>query len=289
MFVEREAERRLLGELVERIREGTGGAVWLAGDPGIGKSALIAAALDGVDRDGCRVYYGAASEQSPIFPLQVLLEVLGTGVPFGTPDATEPDSVRESRVEIASLLYGGHAEAHTPLGVINVAAERLVALVHRLCAISPVILVVDDTQWADQASLEVLTRLTRTLSQLPLLLVTAVRPVPARAEVSALRQALARLARQAGHQPGDVDKLDDGRNDSFGLDDRCERLQARVRQFDDADVRLDRAERIVLGRDAVLRQRVEQGRLADVGQADNAAFEAHGTVLGKVRRGAWSA
>jgi DNA-binding CsgD family transcriptional regulator/tetratricopeptide (TPR) repeat protein len=191
MFVGREAERRLLVELVERIREGTGGAVWLAGNPGIGKSALIAAALDGVDRDGCRVYCGAASEQSPIFPLQVLLEVLGAGVPFGTPDATEPDSVQESRAEIASLLYGGHAEAHTPLGVITVAAERLVALVHRLCAISPVILVVDDTQWADQASLEVLTRLTRTLSQLPLLLVTAVRPVPARAEVSALRQALA--------------------------------------------------------------------------------------------------
>ena len=41
---------------------------------------------------------------------------------------------------------------------------------------------------------------------------------------------------------------------------------------DDADVRLDGAERIVLGRDAGLGERVEQGGLADVRQADDAAL-----------------
>ena len=54
-----------------------------------------------------------------------------------------------------------------------------------------------------------------------------------------------------------------------------ERREARVRHLDDADVRLDRAERVVLGGDAGLGQRVEEGGLADVGQADDAAFEAH--------------
>lgn len=191
VFVGREAELRLLGGLVEQVREGTGGAVWVEGDPGIGKSALIAAALGSADRDGCRVYSGAASEQSPIFPLQVLLEILGGGASFATPEESEPDPIRESRAEIVSLLYGVRTEALIPVGAIAVVAERLVALVHRLCVISPVILVVDDTQWADQVSLGVLMRLTRTLRQLPLLLVTAVRPVPARAEVTALRQAMA--------------------------------------------------------------------------------------------------
>jgi hypothetical protein len=56
------------------------------------------------------------------------------------------------------------------------------------------------------------------------------------------------------------------------------RSEARIRHFDDADVRLDGAERIVLRRDAGLGQRVEQCGLADVGQTDDAAFEAHDWV-----------
>jgi hypothetical protein len=78
-----------------------------------------------------------------------------------------------------------------------------------------------------------------------------------------------------GHQPGDVDELDDRRHDALGLDDRGQRVQPRVGQLDDADVRLDGAERVVLGRDAGLGQRVEEGGLADVGQAHDAAFQAH--------------
>src|ERR1700733_393635 len=190
MFVGRDAELRLLGGLAEQLRDGMGGAVWVEGDPGIGKSALIGAALDGADRQHFRIYSGAAREQSPIFPLQVLLEVLGDGMMFGPQEESEPDPVRETRAEIANLLYGIRAEILAPLATIALVAEWLVSLVHRLCAISPVILVVDDVQWADQASIGVLARLTRALRQLPLLLVIAARPVPARAEVIALRQAL---------------------------------------------------------------------------------------------------
>jgi hypothetical protein len=80
----------------------------------------------------------------------------------------------------------------------------------------------------------------------------------------------------ASHQAGDVDELDDGRQDALGLDDLGQRLQPRVGQLDHADVGLDGAERVVLGGDAGLGQGVEQGGLADVGQADDAALQAHG-------------
>jgi DNA-binding CsgD family transcriptional regulator len=191
MFVGREGDLALLRNLVEQVREGMGGAVWVQGDAGIGKSALINAALSDADRHGCRVYSGAASEQSPIFPLQILLEALGGGASFGTPEESEPDPIRNSRAEIVNLLYGTRAEVLTPFDATAVVVERLTVLVHRLCAISPVILVVDDAQWVDQASLEVLVRLTRSLRQLPLLLVIAARQVPSRAEVTRLRQAVA--------------------------------------------------------------------------------------------------
>jgi hypothetical protein len=72
------------------------------------------------------------------------------------------------------------------------------------------------------------------------------------------------LAR-ARHQPGNVDKLDDGWHDALRLHDRRQLGQARVRQFDHAHIGLDRAERIVFGGDAGLGQGIEQGGLADVG------------------------
>jgi DNA-binding CsgD family transcriptional regulator len=50
------------------------------------------------------------------------------------------------------------------------------------------VLVVDDLQWADEASLSVWGRLLRLVSQLPLLLAAACRPVPRRPEVAALRR-----------------------------------------------------------------------------------------------------
>ena len=62
------------------------------------------------------------------------------------------------------------------------------------------------------------------------------------------------------------------------ISDSC--VKALVRHFDDADVRLDSAERIVGGIDAGLGQGVEKGGFADVGQADDAAFQRHGFSFG---------
>ncbi len=81
--------------------------------------------------------------------------------------------------------------------------------------------------------------------------------------------------RGAGDEAGDVDELDRRRQDLLRLRDGRERVEPRVGHGHDADVRVDGAERVVLGRDAGARQRVEQGRLADVRQADDAAADAH--------------
>ncbi|MNC10884.1 hypothetical protein D3C75_585650 [compost metagenome] len=82
--------------------------------------------------------------------------------------------------------------------------------------------------------------------------------------------------RGTSHQAGDVDELHGGRQDAVWLDDFSQGIQARIGHRHDAAVRLDGAEGEVLRRDARLGQGVEQGGLADVGQADDAAIETHG-------------
>ena len=73
-------------------------------------------------------------------------------------------------------------------------AEQLLALTEELCATRPVILVVDDLQWADRASVTLWERLARSARRLPLLLIGMMRPVPQREDLLALRH-MAGLAR----------------------------------------------------------------------------------------------
>jgi hypothetical protein len=91
--------------------------------------------------------------------------------------------------------------------------------------------------------------------------------------------------RRAAHQAGDVDEGDPGRDDFLGAGDLGQGVQARLGHGDFAGVGLDRAERIVrgLGRRR-LGQGVEQGGLADVGQADDGDFKGHGTLVDFVGR-----
>ena len=78
-----------------------------------------------------------------------------------------------------------------------------------------------------------------------------------------------------GHQPGDVHKLDDGGHDALWRDDLRQLLQTRVGHFHHAHIRLDGAEGVVFSRDTRFGEGVEQGGLAYVGQAHDAAFQTH--------------
>jgi hypothetical protein len=94
-------------------------------------------------------------------------------------------------------------------------------------------------------------------------------------------QALA-LAR-ALDDAGDVDEVDGGR-DGLGRPEQLRQLrQPGCPAPHDADVRLDRRERVVGRQHVVLGERVEQRALADVGQADDAEGETH--AVRRYRRG----
>ena len=81
-------------------------------------------------------------------------------------------------------------------------------------------------------------------------------------------QALA-LAR-AAHQTRDIHELHDRRGGLFRVVQVGQRLEPLIRHGDHADVGVDRAEGIVRALRARLRDRVEQGGLADVRKPHNA-------------------
>ena len=90
-----------------------------------------------------------------------------------------------------------------------------------------------------------------------------VRPADVFEELVAESLPLARAA----DEPRDVHKLDDRRGLLLRLVERAQPLQPLIRHGNNADVRLDRAERIIRTLRPRIRQRVEQRRFSNIGQA----------------------
>ena len=133
---------------------------------------------------GRQVFWGAGDELGQALPLLPLLEGLRVREPSANP----------RRNTIVRLLRGEVA-ADRGTDVSAALAEQLLALVAEQCAKRPTILVIDDLQWADQASVALWGRLARSARQVPLLLVGMMRPVPQRDDLLALRRAVGDAAR----------------------------------------------------------------------------------------------
>jgi DNA-binding CsgD family transcriptional regulator/tetratricopeptide (TPR) repeat protein len=183
-LIGRDSEMATLRRLMTEVAAGQGSSVLVEGEPGIGKSTLVRTALAGAADAGCQVFWGAGDELGQALPLLPLLEGLRVREP-----ATNP-----RRTTIIRLLRGEFADG-VGTDVSAALAEQLLALIAEQCATVPTILVIDDLQWADQASITVWGRLARSVRQMPLLLIGMMRPVPQRGELLALRRAVGDPAR----------------------------------------------------------------------------------------------
>jgi len=166
-FVGRSAEVARLRGLVAAAAAGRGATAWVEGEAGIGKSELLAVALADAGERGCQVAWAVADESSRRYPLRVITECLGA----------HPDGQRGAPAP-------GSPGAADP---VPAAVDRLLASVDQACATAPLVLVIDDLHWADDASVLLWHRLAAATRQLPLLLVAATRPDPGRRELARVR------------------------------------------------------------------------------------------------------
>jgi len=162
MLVGRHPEVRRLRRAVAEAAAGCGGSVRVEGIPGIGKSALLAAALCGTAPAPCRTGWTIADELSRRVPLGVLLECVESATAGETMSA-----------HLASQIAAVAAEADGGTGADPV--DRAVGLICRAAAEAPLVLSIDDLPWADPLTLRVWAGLGERAARLPLLLVASAR------------------------------------------------------------------------------------------------------------------
>jgi DNA-binding CsgD family transcriptional regulator len=189
LFVGRRAELPRLRNLLSEVCAGVGGLVLVEGEQGIGKSSLLRAAFANAESSGCRLLWGSADEMGQRIPLQLIANCLGDEgrqtvlgpANGGVPGEPQQAAAGESSVDGLAVF------AEDP---VLASVERLMTLLDRWCGASPVVLVMEDLQWADEASLLAWSGLSRAVRQLPLLLAGACRPGPGRNNLTKLSGAL---------------------------------------------------------------------------------------------------
>jgi class 3 adenylate cyclase len=210
-MVGRDEPLRQLLALFEVVRAGRGRVAFLVGEPGIGKSRLLAELQARVTPVGpgaegraptaqdARVKWveGRCVSYGRNLPYHLLIDIVRSAldIPFV---ASEAETRATLDRQLASLLSDREWEADTAPYLAHLLAlplrpdeaeranldgatiqARYVAAAHRLlralAAREPVVLVCEDLHWADPASIEVVRQLLPLASQLPILFLAALR------------------------------------------------------------------------------------------------------------------
>ena len=178
-LVGRSSELDQIRLAVRQVANGIGQALLVTGEAGIGKTRAVTEGSDAAVAAGFQIFQGAADELEQRRPFGAISDCLALG--RWTADSRRA-AITRLLGDDAGAGVSGSWFGETPQAEFRV-VEAVVALVEDLSARSPVLLVVEDLQWADPSTLLVLHRLGRRVRQLPLLLVATARPVPRSAEL----------------------------------------------------------------------------------------------------------
>jgi len=162
-----------LDGLLTAVLAGRGRAVVVLGEPGMGKTTLVEALADRAAAVGVPAAWGwcSSAEVPPFWPWRTLLRDVAPQHPIAADHAfSDPGTIG---------ILRGDAGARQTLFVSVVDALREAALER------PAVLIVEDVQWADAASLHVLRTLVDALPAMPVLLVMTCRDDPLEVDESA--------------------------------------------------------------------------------------------------------
>ncbi len=200
--VGRDRELEILHRCIDEARSGRGGAVFLTGEPGIGKSRLAATATGAAFDAGLRALRGRGSVIGPMVPYRPLTEallalsrsgelpdldrlggyrpVLGRLIPEWGPMAAPAPVPAAAAVSSARRSAPGASDATmlVSAGSVVVLAEAVLRLLTIVGDGRGCLLVLEDLQDADAETLGVLEYLVDNIAGQPVLVVATIRSEP---------------------------------------------------------------------------------------------------------------
>ena len=178
VLVGRQAELRSLSSAFGRVLTGHQVTALVGGEAGVGKSRLVNELIDEARAAGTRVLVGGCVELDgggiPFAPVVEMIRSLAAELPAAELDAV----LGAARGEIGRLVPELEDDRPTaPAGERDASRllELMLGVIGRLSARAPLMLVFEDLQWADSATLDLLALLVARTSGTRLLLVLTVR------------------------------------------------------------------------------------------------------------------
>jgi DNA-binding CsgD family transcriptional regulator len=160
----RVGEQTRIDELLEQAREGRGGALVLRGEPGIGKTALLEFAAE--QATGMRVLRTAGVEPEQDMDHAALHRAV-------QPVLDTISGLPPVQAEALDAVFG---RSRAPVADRFLVALSTLTLLTDAARTRPLLCLVDDGQWVDQPSLDVLAFTARRLAAEPVAVLFATRP-----------------------------------------------------------------------------------------------------------------
>ena len=180
-LIGRNAELRVVDRVLSAATNGTGTTLAFTGDPGVGKSRLLAETRARATAQGMRwlaarcLSYGASL---PYWPFADLLrQALGLRIEDSASVVRRriEESLPAASVDGAERLLGVATADVSPEQARRQTHDAVIAWIRSLAAIGPVVVSVEDVHWADTATVELLAELVRATRRRPVAIVLSAR------------------------------------------------------------------------------------------------------------------
>ena len=183
-FVGRDDERAELGCWLDRAVRGRGGLVLVGGEPGVGKTRLVEQLLDTAQQQGCLTLTGRCYEIEGTAPFIPFVEIIEQYARVAPP-AVLQETLGDAAPEVARLVPDLRRlilDIPPPLELPpeqqrHYLFKNVAEFLERVSQASSTVLLLDDLQWADTATLLLLQHLAPLLERSPVLILGTYRDV----------------------------------------------------------------------------------------------------------------
>ena len=178
-FIGRDRQRAILARNLELARSGNGRIITISGEAGVGKTRLSREFCAEASKAGFLAMAGSCYDGEDAVPFVPYTELLESGLAqSASPDAFR-DALGPEGVELVRLMPGLAAKISgvgTPQEVPPQQARRLLfnsmaAVLKRVSAQAPLLLLIEDVHWADEGTRALLVHLARAIANLPVMII----------------------------------------------------------------------------------------------------------------------